>query len=211
MAKNGSSARDVSPVQRRELEVAAAVARDATAQLHATRALHMIDLAQGQVSAVRMLGIYLRLLGLQQADAATVSNRALASLGRRETNGAQPSLYVEGEAEWKEEGFSFVTVVRDRLRGRVNHGLRRQVELHAGATQIALLELHVRHALEVVSKLQDSLSISHACSLYADMTSVPEPLRQMLYMTVLSKLAELELPKQSSRLRRIGKAKESVQ
>ena len=199
------SAPDVSKAERRELEVAAAVARDGVAQLHTTRALRMIDLAQGQVSAPRMLEIYIRLMGLQSADAVTVANRALATLGRRETRDGKAVLFVEGEDEPLSEGFSLVTAVRDRLRGRVNHTLRRQIELHTGATHVALVELHVRHALEFVERLKETHTISHACSMYVDMAGVASNLKEPLYMAVLNRLAEVELPKPVAKPAKVAK------
>jgi hypothetical protein len=180
--------------KRRELQVLAAVAREALLQTHVTRAIKLIELAGNRVSVMRMLGIYTRVHVLSEADTEVFSNRLLAVLGRK---GEGPVVYVEGEPV--HESGSFVRVVRDRLRGRQLHDLRRWVELHAGATQAALIDLHVRHALRFISELNESHSISEALDVYSELVDVPDNMRDALYIFALDRLAAEELPKAQKR------------
>jgi hypothetical protein len=182
------SSRRIPPAKRRELEVAAAVAREAVMQLHVSRAVKMIQLATGRVSAVRMLGIYMRLQSISGASADMLANRVLASLGHRSGKGMGASLFVEGEdAEPNQR--SWLGVVRDRLRGRVHDDLRRAVELQTGATQVALLELHVRHAQRFVQELSETHPIEAACIVYAQLAEAPSDMTHMIYIMVLDRLA----------------------
>lgn len=179
--------------KRRELMVAAAVAREALLQTHVGRAMRLIELSGSRVSVMRMLSIYTRLHGLNKMDTETVMNRVLAVLGRsrRQT----PAVYVEGESENFSDTRTLVGTMRERLRGRRLHDLRRWVELHTGATQAALLDIHVRHALRFVEELRETHSTADAVDVYEEMVEVPEAMRSALRIFVLDKLAADELPK----------------
>jgi len=189
------SSRRIPAARMRELEVAAAVAREAVMQLHVARALKLVDLAGPRVSVTRMLGIYIRVQGLRGAAAEMLVHRALAAVGHRVSKGAPASLLVEGEISADPVQPSLFQLVRNRLRGRVHDDLRRWVELQIGATQVALLDLHVRHACSFVRDLADTHSISEACALYAEMAEVAEHMRPTLYMFVLDRIAANELPR----------------
>ena len=190
------ASRKLKAAKRRELEVAAAVAREAVLQLHVARAVKMIDMAGDRVSALRMVNIYLRLQALNGPEGAIVANRVLALLGQRGHKGPVTTLFIEGEADQQvEEPRSVFRIVRDRLRGRVHHELRRWVELHSGSTQVALLDIHVRHALRFVKELADSHSISDAVELYGELTGVAPAVEDTLYAFVLDRLATEELPR----------------
>jgi hypothetical protein len=133
------------------------------------------------------------------ASAEMLANRVLASLGHRGRKGISPSLFVEGEDESDASDRTLWRVVRDRLRGRVHDDLRRWVELHMGATQVALLDTHVRHALGFVRELAETHSIDDACTVYCELAEVPELLVNPLYVFVLDRLANEELPRKQKR------------
>lgn len=199
MAQRKTS-RKLTAAKRRELEVAAAVAREAVLQLHVARAVKMIDMAGDRVSALRMVNIYLRLLSLTGPQGAIVANRVLALLGQRGHKGPLTTLFVEGEMDVQsEEPRSVFRTLRDRLRGRVHLELRRWVELQSGATQVALLEIHVRHALRFVKELADTHSISEAVELYSELTGVAAAVEDALYVFVLDRLATDELPRSKTK------------
>lgn len=189
------SSRRIPVAQWRELEVAAAVAREAVMQLHVARALKLIDLAGSRVSVIRMLGIYIRVQALTGPAAEMLVHRTLAAVGHRVDKAPTTSVLVEGEVESDNARPSLLRVVRNRLRGRVHDDLRRWVELQTGATLVALLDLHVRHAHNFVRELGASHSISDACTLYAELAEVPATMQATLYMFVLDKIAADELPR----------------
>lgn len=183
----------VSAEKRRELQVAAAVARESLLQTHVTQALELISLAGNRVSVMRMLQIYVRVNALSQADAELVTTRLLATLGGGLEDRAKPVVYVEGEDDVAGD-LPFFGVVRERLRGRTLNDLRRWVELHTGSTQVVLLEVHVQHALRFVAMLSESHTVSAALQVYADLVAVPKALADILYVFVLDRLASSELP-----------------
>jgi hypothetical protein len=189
----GRSPRKLSLAKRRELEVAAAVARDEIMQFHIASALRLIELAAGRVSAVRMVAIHIRLHGIQGAVAELLTYSVLAALGQRASQGSGASLVVEGEDSPK-DARSLLRILRGRLRGRVHHELRRSVELAMGAAQIGLLDIHVQHALRFVHDLAETHDTAQAVELYTGMTDVAHGLRPILYAFVLERLAADELP-----------------
>lgn len=191
------NSRRLTVAKRRELEVLAALAREAVTQYHVDSAIGMIELAADRVSAVRMLDIYLRVHGIRGADAELLSYGVLAALGHRASKGASASLVVDGEEPTPLERASLLKMLKVRLKGRVHHDLRRWVELSTGATQAGLVDIHVRHGIRFARELADTHSIGQACELYADMAGVPEILREMLYIYILQRLAAEELPRRT--------------
>ena len=184
--------------KRRELMVAAAVAREALLQTHVGRAMRLVELSGNRVSVMRMLTIYTRLHGLNKMDTETLINRVLALLGRSRKSAPTPAVYVEGEADSFTDGKTLMGSMRERLRGRRLHDLRRWTELHTGSTQAALLDIHVRHALRFIEELRETHMTSEAVEVYEEMVEVPEVMREALRIFVLDKLAAEELPKQPS-------------
>lgn len=189
--------RKLTVAKRRELEVLAALAREAVTQFHVNSALSLIELAADRVSAVRMLDIYLRMHGIVSAEAELLSYSVLAALGHRASKGAAASLFVEGEEPVTPERGSLFKILKGRLRGRIHHDLRRWVELATGSAQAGLLDIHVRHAGKFARELTDSHSVGQASELYADMAGVPANLRDSLYIFLLDRLAAEELPRRN--------------
>ena len=183
----------------RELQVAGAVARESLLQTHVTRALELIELAGNRVSVMRMLDIYTRVNSLSQTDAEVVANRLLAVIGRRSGKTETPAVYVEGEDDVPSDKRLF-GVVRDRLKGRRMHDLRRLVELHSGSTQAALLDIHVRHGQRFVDLLAETHAINEALRVYAELVEVPRNMTDALYIYVLDRLANDELPRAQANL-----------
>jgi hypothetical protein len=156
--------------------------------------MRLVELSGNRVSVMRMISIYTRLHGLSKMDTEALANRLLALLGRSRKS-QTPAVYVEGESENFDNQRSLVGSVRDRLKGRRLHDLRRWIELHTGSTQAALLEIHVRHALRFVEELRESHMTTEAIEVYEEMLEVPENMHAALRIYVLDKLANEELPK----------------
>jgi hypothetical protein len=191
------TSRKLSVAKRRELEVSAALAREAVTQFHVNSAIALIELAASRVSAVRMLDIYLRMHGILGPEAELLSYSVLAALGHRASKGTAASLFVEGEEPAAPEPGSLFKILKGRLRGRVHHDLRRWVELATGAAQAGLLDIHVRHSVRFARELADSHSISQAVDLYTEMAGVPASMHDMLYIFLLDRLAAEELPRRN--------------
>lgn len=177
----------------RELQVHAAVTREAILQAHINRALKLIELSGDRVSAVRMIEIYARVQQLDPTIAEVVTMRLLATIGQRARKGTRPAVYIEGELD--DDARSVFGFLRDRLRGRVLHDLRRWVELHGGQTRVALLDIYVKHALKFIEDLNETYSMHQSLDLFREMVGVPASMKDALQMFVLDKLATEELPK----------------
>jgi hypothetical protein len=191
----GKSGRRMNVARRRELEVAAAVAREAVTQFHVSSAISLIELAAGRVSAVRMLEIYLRMHNITGPEGELLAYSVLAALGHRASKGKASSLVVDGEDSVVQDNNSLLRLLRVRLRGRVHHDLRRWVELATGAAQAGLVDIHVRHAVRFARDLADSHTVAQACDLYVEMAGVPLTLRDSVYIHLLDRLANEELPR----------------
>lgn len=189
----------VSAEKKRELQVAAAVARETLLHTHVSQAIEMIGLAGNRVSVIRMLDIYVRVNAIPHTDADLVTTRVLAMLGEHAIRGERPRVYVEGE-DGIAESLPFVGIVRNRLRGRELNDLRRWVELHTGRTQVALLEIHVTHALRFVALLHETHTIAAALRVYTGFIAVPKALHDVLHIFVLDRLAVDELPAHSEQV-----------
>jgi hypothetical protein len=186
------------PAARRgELDVAAAVAREAVIQLHVERSLQLIELVTDRVPALRALDIYARLLSLTGTTREMVMNRVLAALGQAAglpSAGREPAA-VSAAAASQEDPSSMWAMLRRRLRGREHDELRRAVELHTGATLKALLDVHVEHAYRFVVLLGEGTRMDHACDTYTELVEVPAALAGVLYPLVLDRIAAEELPR----------------
>ncbi len=185
------------PALKRQLDVAAAVASEEVLQLHAARALELVELANEKVTAPRMLVIYARVHFLDTASAQAVMTRALAVLGQRAAEaGALVQAYREDEEdEGLGESRSLLRVLRERLRGRVHHDLRRWIEMHMGEVEMALLELHTTHALRFLQVLGEDHATYSAVETYARMLGIRDAQRGVLYHSVLARLALTQLPR----------------
>lgn len=145
-----------------------------------------------------MIEIYARVQQLDATVAEVITMRLLATIGQRARKGTRPTVYIEGELD--DDARSVFGFLRDRLRGRVLHDLRRWVELHSGQTRVALLDIYVKHAMKFVEDLSETHNIHNALEIYRDMVGVPLSMKDSLHMFVLDKLATDELPKGGARL-----------
>ncbi|MEX2609180.1 MAG: hypothetical protein WEA24_04480 [Gemmatimonadota bacterium] len=178
----------------RDLQVAAAVAREAVAQLHVERALELIRHAEGRVPDLRMLDIYMRLLDVSGPAGEILATRVLASLERPPGAATARAAAPPAADEEVQDDRSLLRLLRRQLRGRVHDDLRRAVVLHTGVVQTALLETHVRHANGFVKLVAERRTIHEACILYTEMVPVPPTLAAVLYMLVLDQIAAEERP-----------------
>lgn len=195
--KSRKSARTLEVAQRRELQIAAAVAREKAMQFHVSSALRLIALAADRISPLRMLEIHVRLHWVVGAEAELLANRVLAALGESAPADAA-RLFVAGQIEPEADTTSIWRSVRSRLRGRVHHDLRRWIELAVGAAQAGLVHIHVQHAVRFAQELAETHTVAEAGALYIEMVGMPTPLQQAFHLTLLNRLAGEELPRISA-------------
>jgi hypothetical protein len=193
------SVRKLGTALSRELDVAIAVAREEVLEMHTAQLLELVELSSGRVTAERISDIYLRLHQIQEAESVVIRNRSLAVLGIRSRSIRTEPLPVlelppaENGADAPRGPFRFL---RERFRGRVHNELRRWVELHTGRAELALLEVHVRNSLRVVKLLSEHGPMHDAIQYYRERAGVRDQVGEVIYWTVLSRLAETDLPVQ---------------
>jgi hypothetical protein len=189
---------DLSETMRRRIELAIAVAQERLLSTHVAHALKLIQIVGDQVPFENALNIYTRLLRLTDDEARVITTRALATLGERAARSdAWPEPAPEPEPEEEADlrrPFSFMNIMRQRLRGRVNDDLRRWVELAAARTEVALLETHVENALNFIELLEKEQPITEAVELYLDALEVRESIAEVTYYLALARMADRYLP-----------------
>ncbi len=178
---------------RRALDVAAAIATEEVLSAHVAQVLEVVELAEGRVVPQRAAEIYLRLHGLEEPTASVVRTRVLAELGQRARTGVTAPEPVGDEATPESPRGPFRSL-RERLRGRVHHDLRRWMEIHTGRAEVVVLDIHVRNALVFVQTLAPDVPIQEAVAIYREQVGVREQLADVLYWLVLSRMSEAELP-----------------
>jgi hypothetical protein len=180
----------VPAVVSREIELAAAVARERLVEIHLQYLLEFVERARADVPPPRALSIYCRLHRLSPGDAMLLTHRLLVVLGERadpSTADIRNQLDEPLEAPWNSPT-SMLARMRRRLRGRVNPELRRWVEVHTGRTQIALLEVHVEHAVRFIDILQSHRSYAAAVEMYATQVNLPAAQVETVYFMALDRL-----------------------
>jgi len=204
--RNPFTSKSLSETMRRRVELAVAVAQERLLNTHIDHALRLIQLVGEQVPFEDALGIYVRLLRLSNEEARIITSRALAALGEQSARiTPRPTLVPEdaedhGQETPASERRSLINAMRQRLRRRVNHELRRWVELSAARTEVALLDAHVQNALSFCESLRPELPDTEAVELYLDALDVRDAVAEMAYYLALARLAEQELPRRPSRL-----------
>jgi hypothetical protein len=188
------SVRIQNTAKRRELEIAAAVAREKIVQFHVTSALRLIGMAGDRVAPVRMLEIYLRLHRIAGPEADLLAYRVLAAIGESAAS-STAHLFIQDEVAPKEESTSIWRSFRDRMRGRVHHDLRRWVELATGAAQAGLIDIHVQHAVRFANELAETHSVAEAAAAYAEMVDMSGALRSAFAIRLTDRLAADHLPR----------------
>lgn len=176
---------------RREIEIAAATAREQLWSVHVQYALELIERAKAdRISPMRALSIYYRLHGISEEDSRILTHRVLVTLGAR--IGAMPARDdAESESEdgeW-EDSHSLVGRIQKRLRGRVHPELRRWTELHTGRAEVALLQVHIEHALRFVEILKPEDAFAEAIELYAELAGVRKSAAEAVYFFALDRLS----------------------
>lgn len=187
---------------RKRVELAVAVAQEKLLADHVDHALDLVALVNEDVSFTDALEIYTRLMRLDEDEAQNVSTRALAILGERaEEAGSLPAPERDTAGEESSNG-SWLSQLRDRVRGRVNEDLRRRVELIAARTEVSLIHTHVDNALHFVEFLgeEDEVDEQKAVELYLDALDVRESIAEVTYYMALSRIADEVLPEHGSGL-----------
>lgn len=190
--KNPFASRDLPESTRRRVELAIAVAEERLLSTHVKYALQAIELTEDRLDFETALDIYSRLLRLDADDARVVDTQVLARLGEREAGRSgptTPSAITEDPSD-TEEHRSFISQIRQRLRGRVQDDLRRLFELQAARAEVALLETHVDNAVNFVEILQEDIPVTDGAELYLEALGVRDAIAEVVYYITLDRWSD---------------------
>lgn len=160
-----------------QLHLAAAVAAEAVISEHVHYALELINEGGDRVPVERLLAAYARLHYLTEDEHRQLAERVLVSLGRDPQAAAGARLQPPRSV--------FRRAAR-RLRGRVHLELREWVDRHTARVELAVLEVHVHHALRFAELLFDHGSPEEAVTLYAETLVLRPTMAEMVRLRVLA-------------------------
>ncbi|HUH11662.1 MAG TPA: hypothetical protein VMK65_01075 [Longimicrobiales bacterium] len=204
--KNPFASKELPEPVRRRIELAIAVAQERLLATHVKYALELIELTEAELGFDRALDVYTRVLRLDADDSRVVTTQVLARLGERESVAAPPEEIPVEPEEDRGEHRSFVSQIRDRLRGRVREETRRLIELHAARTEVALLETHVDNAATFVEILEKEMPITEAAELYLEALEVRDSVAEVIYYITLDRVSDRFLPERRGREGHSGSA-----
>jgi hypothetical protein len=183
---------DVPDSLSREIDLAAALAREQVLETHLRFLIEFVERARGDIPPPRVLSIYQRLHHLAPSDGLLLAHRLMVVIGQRESEepaDIQPPMDADREqVPWNGPGTLFRRISR-RLRGRVNPGLRDWVELHTGRAEIAVLEVHVENAARFIEILGPDTPYAASIELYANLMHIPVSRVETLYLLALDRVA----------------------
>lgn len=164
---------------RQRLRISAAVAAERVLDEHARSAVELIEEGADRAPLERLLGAYVRLHHLGEADARRLREKVLAMLGRDPRTAGRVS---ELEAP------SPIQRISRRIRGRVELELRDWVERHTARVELTVVDLHVAHAMDFLRVFGEHGSTQEALQLYADMLGLRQTIAEMVRLKVLKTL-----------------------
>ncbi len=163
------------------LRIAAAVASEKVLEEHVRSAAEMVEESAGSVPVERLLASYARLHHLGEQDARKLRERLLAELGR---NGLDTGA-LDGPR-------SPITRLYRRLQGRVDTEFRDWVDRHAARVQLAVMDIHVQNAMEMLRVVRQQASVGETLSMYATMMGLRTTVAEIVGLRVLKALHHQE-------------------
>lgn len=160
-----------------QLHLAAAVAAEAVVGEHARYALELVDEGGDRVPVERLLGAYARLHHLDEEQYRQLTDRVLVAIGRN------PDGVTRGPLRPPR---SVIRRASDRLRGRVHTELREWVDRHTARVELAVLEVHVEHALRFAAILFDQSAPEDAVNVYGETMDLRPTMAEMVRLRVLA-------------------------
>ena len=162
---------------REKLHLAAAVAGEAVVAEHVRYALELIEEGGDRIPVERLLGAYARLHHLSDDERRQLTERVLVALGRDTKTTARAPLRPPR---------SFLRRAARRIRGRIHVDLREWVDRHTARVELAVLDVHVQHALGFARILFEEGSPDEAVEAYAETMSLRTTMAEMVRLRVLA-------------------------
>lgn len=162
---------------REQLQLAAAVAAEAVLAQHVRFALELLAEGADRAPVERLIAAYARLHHLSDDDHRQLAERVLVALGKDPDSAPHARL---------QQPRSVFRRAAHRMRGRVHTGLRAWVDRHTARVELAVLEVHVEHALRYARILHEQCPADEAVSLYAETLALRATIAEMVRLRVLA-------------------------
>ena len=160
-----------------QLHLAAAVAAEAVVGEHVRYALELVDEGGDRVPVERLLAAYARLHHLTDEEHRLLTDRVLVAIGRNPDSMSRGPLRPPR---------SVIRRASDRMRGRIHTELREWVDRHTARVELAVLEVHVEHALRFAAILFDQGAPEEAVNLYGETMGLRPTMAEMVRLRVLA-------------------------
>lgn len=161
------------------LRLACAAAGEQVLEEHLRSMLELVEQAAGAVPIERLLTAYTRLHHMSERESRQLAERALAALGRTETD--------SGSLIGPRSPFA---KLRRRIRGRSNPELREWVELHTARVELTVVDIHVTNTLEILRKTEGDIPTLRAIAIYSEMLGLRPAIAEIVRLKVLKVLHE---------------------
>lgn len=187
----------ISKSAEKRIELAVAQSQERLLAEHVNHALELVALVSKEVNFSSALDIYVRLLRLDETEAASLKTRAFAILGEEVDQSGSGAWKVvdDTENENGNKNRSWFGQVTGRMKGRKNEELRKKVEFIAARTEIAILSKHVDNALHFADFLKGEIEERKAIEIYLDALDVRESVAEITYYQALARLSRDVIPK----------------
>lgn len=171
-----------------------AAAIEARLDAHAEQALNLVAVLAPRMSFDQAVERYIDIMGLGGEEAQIVSTRSLVALGESGIAEELARDRPSSRLSWKyATPLGAVRFVRRQLRRNAEEDL--WMELSAARAEEALIRVHVKHALNFITILEDQVPPTRAVTLYLEQLEVPSSRARSVYQRTLARVAAVELPR----------------
>lgn len=169
--------RSITDETKEQLQLAAAVAAESVLTEHIRYAMEVVHEGSDRAPVERLVAAYSRLHHLSEAEHRKLREGVFVALGR------DPDTAGKGRLQ---QPRSILRRVGRRLRGRVHFELREWVQRHTARVELAVLNIHVEHALRFARIVQENQSPARAADLYSEVMGLRPSITEMVRLRVLA-------------------------
>lgn len=160
-----------------QLQLAAAVAAESVLAEHIRYALEVVQEGSDRAPVDRLVAAYARLHHLSEDEHRKLREGILVALGR--------DPHGPGKGRLQQPRSLFRRIGR-RLRGRVHYELRDWVQRHTARVELAVLDIHVEHALRFARIVREHQPPQSAANLYSEVMRLRPTIAEMVRLKVLA-------------------------
>ena len=169
--------RSISDETQEQLQLAAAVAAESVLVEHVRYAMEVVQEGSDRAPVERLVAAYARLHHLSEDEHRKLREGVLVALGRHPDSAGKGRL---------QQPRSIFRRVGRRIRGRVHYDLRDWVQRHTARVELAVLNIHVEHALRFARIVREHQPPQQAANLYSEVMRLRPTIAEMIRLRVLA-------------------------